>query len=79
VNSESTTPTLRCPCRIQFASPSLRVISNALCGQSEQICERESANSSQASSTTVTSTTAAAISPRSSRLRNRPVGNESTR
>ena len=79
VNSDSTTPTLRCPCRIPLATLSLRAISKALCGHCEQICECESANSSQASSTTVTSAIAAAISARSSVLRSRPVGNDSTR
>jgi hypothetical protein len=79
VNTDSTTPTVRCPCRRPVATLSLRVTSNALSGHAEQICERESANSSHTSSITVTSTTAATIRARSSLPRSRPVGNESTR
>ncbi|HEX6699672.1 MAG TPA: hypothetical protein VF101_02985 [Gaiellaceae bacterium] len=79
VNTESTTPTARWPCRIASARRSLRVISNAFGGHSAQSCVCESANSSQTSSTTVTIRTAAAMSARSSLLRSRPLGNESTR
>jgi len=79
VKTESTTPTVRCPCSSASARPLLRAISKAFRGQSEQICDRESANRSQATSTTVTRTTAAATKPKSSLPRRCPVGNASTR